>query len=268
MTDADPNADTPQAIVATGYDAIGDRYHAWSGARPSPVRAAMLELALATIPPGADIVELGCGNGLPMTAALAADGRRITGYDISPGQVGRARRNVPGATFHQGDVVTLDLPPASADAVVAFYVLTHVPRTAHAPLLSRIARWLRPGGVLLASFGVEDDPGTVEPDWLGVPMYFSQFSARVNRRLVAEAGLAVERAEVLVEPADREEARFLWVLARRPMRSATDGPDAHPARPSTGAGPADHDPVPTGTQVALGCQLASGFGIRERFVVP
>jgi hypothetical protein len=95
-------------------------------------------------------------------------------------------------------------------------VFTHVPREELAGLLGRVAGWLRPGGVLLAAFGVEDDPGGVEPDWLGVPMYFSHWSARVNRRLVAEAGLAVEVAEVLEEPADRHGARFLWVLARRP----------------------------------------------------
>ncbi|MFN8624172.1 MAG: class I SAM-dependent methyltransferase [Chloroflexota bacterium] len=216
MTAGRDSTPAPQAIVAAGYDAIGDAYHAWSGARPSPVRAEMQALALATIPPHADVVELGSGNGLPLAAALVAAGHRVTGYDVSPGQVARARANVLGAAFQIADIAALDLPPASADAVLAFYALTHVPREAHAALLRRIATWLRPGGILLASLGVEDDPGTVEEDYLGVPMYFSQFSARVNRRLVAASGLAIERADVLTEPADREEARFLWVLARRP----------------------------------------------------
>lgn len=210
-----PPAGSPQAVVADGYDVIAERYLAWSGARPSPARLRALDLALASIPAGADVVELGAGSGLPMTTELARD-RRVTGYDISVAQLELARRNVPGATFRRADIVTLQLPPASTDAVVAFYVLTHVPRDVHAALLCRIATWLRPGGVFLASMGVEDDPGGIDPDWLGVPMYFSQHSARVNRRLVAEAGLVVERADVLVEPADREEARFLWVLARRP----------------------------------------------------
>jgi SAM-dependent methyltransferase len=211
----DPAPDSPQAVVADGYDVMAERYFAWSDERPSATRLAMLDLALAAIPAGSDVVELGCGAGVPMTVALA-QGRRVTGYDLSETQLRLARANVPGATFHRADLVTLELPPASADAVVAFYVLTHVPREAHADVLRRIARWLRPGGVLLASFGVEDDPGGIEDDWLGVPMYFSHFSARVNRRLVADAGLIVERAEVLVEPEDRFDARFLWVLARKP----------------------------------------------------
>ena len=57
----------------------------------------------------------------------------------------------------------------------------------------------------------------MEADWLGVDMYFSHFTARVNRRLVTAAGLEIEWSEVLVEPEDRYDARFLWILARAPM---------------------------------------------------
>jgi SAM-dependent methyltransferase len=212
----------PKAVVAAGYDRIADRYLAWSALRPSPARLRALELATSLIPADADVLELGCGAGLPMTASLAA-GRRLTGVDLSAEQIRRARRNVPDATFIQADMTALEREPASLDAVVAFYSLTHVPRDQHAELFGRIRTWLRPGGLFLASLGVEDDPGTVEAGWLGVEMYFSQFSARVGRRLIAAAGLVVERAEILAEPEDRFDARFLWVVARKPGPS---GPDA------------------------------------------
>jgi SAM-dependent methyltransferase len=107
-------------------------------------------------------------------------------------------------------------PPASFDAVVAFYSLTHVPRDDVPPLLRRIREWLRPGGVLVATMGVEDDPGGIEHDWLGVDMYFSHFSARRNRQLVEAAGFVVDLAEVLTEPEDRFAARFLWIVAHAP----------------------------------------------------
>lgn len=231
MDDAPPPVPaSPQAIVAQGYDRVAERYLAWSGGRPSGARRRILELALREIPVGAEVLDLGCGAGVPMTAALAR-GRRVTGLDISAAQIALARRNVPGAAFLQGDLLAYDRPAASLDAVTAFYAFTHVPREALAPLLGRIAGWLRPGGVFLAAFGVEDDPGTVEPDWLGVPMYFSHHSARVNRRLVREAGLEEQLAEVLEEPADRHGARFLWVLARRP-----GSPTATPTTPDRPGG--------------------------------
>jgi SAM-dependent methyltransferase len=208
----------PKRIVADGYDTMAERYLAWSDLKPSPTRLRYLALALELIAPGSEVLDLGCGAGIPMTAALAED-RAITGVDLSSTQLALARRNVPGATFLQADMTALTFEPASFDAVVAFYSLTHVPRDEQAELLQRIRGWLRPGGLFLASMGADDEPGDVEPDWLGVDMYFSHFGAKANRRLVEGAGLVVERSELAVEPEDRHDARFLWVVARAPSGS-------------------------------------------------
>lgn len=201
-------------IVADGYDVIAERYLAWSDLQPSSTRLRYLALALERIPPGSNVLELGCGAGVPMTTALV-EGRTLTGIDISATQIGMARRNVPRATFIQADMTTLDFEPGSFDAVVAFYSLTHVPRYEQLPLLEHIRTWLRPGGLFLASMGADDSPGGVE-SWLGVPMYFSHFGARANRRLVERAGLVIERTDLAIEPEDRHDARFLWVIARSP----------------------------------------------------
>jgi SAM-dependent methyltransferase len=208
----------PKRIVADGYDTMAERYLAWSDLKPSPTRLRYLALALELIPPGSDVLDLGCGAGIPMTAALA-EGRAVTGVDLSSTQLAMARRNVPGATFLQADMTALTFEPASFDAVVAFYSLTHVPRDEQAELLGHIRSWLRPGGIFLASMGADDEPGDVEPDWLGVDMYFSHFGARANRRLVESAGLVVERSELAIEPEDRHDARFLWIVARAPSES-------------------------------------------------
>ncbi len=205
----------PKKVVAAGYDAMAERYLAWSDLRPSAARLRYLALAQDLIPLGADVLDLGCGAGIPMTATLAA-GRNVAGVDISAAQIALARANVPSASFIQADLTTLDLPAGSLDAVVAFYSLTHVPRAEHATLFGRIRSWLRPGGLFLASLGVEDAPDEVEADWLGVDMFFSHFSARVSRRLITEAGLLIERADVEAEPEDRHDARFMWVVARAP----------------------------------------------------
>ena len=205
----------PREVVARGYDEVAERYLEWSALRPSAARLRYLALALERIPAGARVLELGCGAGIPMTAALA-DSRDVTGVDISSRQIELARANVPGATFLQADMTALAFDDATFDAVVAFYSLTHVPRDELAGLLARIHAWLRPGGLFLASMGVEDDPGGIEEGWLGVDMYFSHFGARKNRRLVEGAGFLVESADVVAEPEDRHDARFLWVVARAP----------------------------------------------------
>lgn len=208
--------------MAAGYDAIAERYVAWSGLRPSETRLRALSAALDGIPPGGEILELGCGAGIPMTVALAGKGH-VTGVDISAAQIALARSNVPAATFLQADMTSLHFPPAAFDAVVAFYSLTHVPRLEQGPLIGRIRSWLRPGGLFVASMGVEDDPGGIERDWLGVDMYFSHFGAKANRRLVEATGMEIESAVILAEPGDRHDARFLWVVARAPLAAAPSG---------------------------------------------
>jgi SAM-dependent methyltransferase len=208
----------PKRIVAEGYDRMAERYLAWSDLKPSPARLRYLALALELIPPGSDVLDLGCGAGVPMTAALA-EASTVTGVDISATQLAMARRNVPGAAFLHADMTALTFEPMGFDAVVAFYSLTHVPRDEQTELLGRIRGWLRPGGLFLASMGADDEPGDVEADWLGVDMYFSHFGAKANRRLVEGAGFVVERSELAIEPEDRHDARFLWVVARAPSGS-------------------------------------------------
>ncbi len=213
--------DDPKQIVQRGYDAIAERYLAWSSDRPSPIRQRALELLLAELPPDSLVLELGCGAGLPMTAALA-EHHRLHGVDISARQIALATQNVPRATFQRADMASIDFPPDTLDAVVAFYAFGHLPREEQGLLLERIAGWLRPGGLFFATMGAHTDPGTVEDDWLGAPMFFSHHDAKTNRGLVEAAGFTVSWAEVWSEDEDGEPVEFLWVLARKPVVS--EGP--------------------------------------------
>jgi SAM-dependent methyltransferase len=214
-----PRGPDPKRIVEDGYDAIAERYFAWSDADPSPTRRAWLDRATQRIPPDTDVLDLGCGAGVPMTAALAV-GRRVTGVDLSARQLALARRNVPSATFLRADMSTLDLPAESLDAVTAFYSLTHLPQAELPDLLASIHRWLRPGGVFFASLGAQESPDAVEADWLGVPMFFGHHGAKRNRAIVRRAGLEIEEAVVEEEPEDRHAALFLWVVAHKPTGAA------------------------------------------------
>jgi SAM-dependent methyltransferase len=204
---------SPARIVADGYDRIADRYRAWSIA--GPTRLAYLRRLLALLPDHSDVLELGCGAGEPVARQLN-EHHRVIGVDLSAEQIDRARAGEPDAEFIVGDMTEVDFPPRSFDAVAAFYAVTHVPRTKHAGLLARIARWLRPGGVLLVTMGASDCPGVVEDDWLGVPMYFSHFDAPTNRAIVERAGLVIESDEIVTDDEDGKPAAFQWIIARRP----------------------------------------------------
>jgi cyclopropane fatty-acyl-phospholipid synthase-like methyltransferase len=115
-------------------------------------------------------------------------------------------------------MTAVDLPARSFDAVAAFYSITHVPRGEHEDLLRRIAGWLKPDGLMVASLGA-DSLSDWRGEWLGTEMFFSHYDSETNVALLRDAGFAIDRAEVMDQ--DDEQARFLWVIARVTAEVAT-----------------------------------------------
>ncbi|MDX6476994.1 MAG: hypothetical protein QOH95_2505, partial [Gaiellaceae bacterium] len=105
-------SDARTRLVAAGYDAMADTWAEWSTGVADDPRHAWLESLLALLPADATVVELGCGNGTRETRELARR-THLTGVDLSEEQLRRARESVPGATFVQGDLTTIDFEAGS-----------------------------------------------------------------------------------------------------------------------------------------------------------
>jgi ubiquinone/menaquinone biosynthesis C-methylase UbiE len=204
-------SDERKRTVQAGYDELGPAFSEW-GARVEgdPAERFLDELA-GRLPDGARVLDLGCGAG--RVARHLADRFDVTGVDISEEQLRLARANAPGASFRHCDFTRLELPEGSFDAVTALYSFVHAPREEHAALLGRIARWLKPGGLFLASLSNAGGPDRTE-EWLGVEMFFSGWDAATNGRLVGEAGFELLVDEVIFMREPEAEVGFHWVLAR------------------------------------------------------
>ena len=198
----------PKDLVAQGYDHMAESYLASKDPNDTVILAA-LERLVAGLPDGAAVLDLGCGAGVPVTRWLA-ERFVVTGVDLSARQIALARQQVPGATFQQADMTLLDFPAGSFAAVVSFYAIIHVPRTAQAALLGRIARWLQPGGRFLATWAVSDWEGS-DPDWegWGAPMWWSHYDGDTNLALLQAAGFTLDWAERITQGGET----WLWVLA-------------------------------------------------------
>jgi SAM-dependent methyltransferase len=203
----------PKEIVARGYDAVALRYAEWAGRVDSPMLSWLRDLD-ARLPDRADVLELGCGRGVPGTRELARR-HRVTGVDISAVQIELARHHVPEASFVHADAVELEVAPGSLDAVVALFVFGHIPAQEQRDLLHRIAAWLKDGGLLLATFGAGEPGEDVAADWLGAPMFFASLGGDAYLPLLRELGLEPLREEIVVqhEPGHGDVA-FQWLLAR------------------------------------------------------
>jgi len=208
------NEERPQDVVARGYDAGADAFASWQRQITGSNRIERLDELFALLPDRPHVLELGSGAGVRSTQMLA-ERSELTGIDIPAEQVRRSRQRVPDARFIHTDLTTVELEPASFDAVVSFYVFNHVPREELGPLLGRIHRWLRPAGYLLASFGASDLPGW-HGEWLdGVETFFSGYEPPVTVGLLRKAGLEVLRDELETIREPEGDATFLWILARK-----------------------------------------------------
>lgn len=161
--------------------------------------------------PGAKVLDLGCGTGVPV-ARLLSQRFRVTGVDLSDVMIRRARRGVPGAQFIRADMAEIAFPTGSFDGVVSFYAMIHLPVEEQPPLLRRIRSWLRPGGVLLAVSGHGAYEG-VNRNWLhsGVPMYWSHADPRTFRNWLREAGFLVRRRDFI--PEGKAGHDLFWAVA-------------------------------------------------------
>ena len=209
----------PKSVVASSYDTIAERHAEWARGIRQEERARFIAILVEALPSDSSLLELGCGTAGPTTRALAQH-FRLTGVDISPRSIELARKALPTATFLAADMTTISFPESTFDAVAAFYSIIHVPREELALLFQRIAGWLRPGGLVVATMNGSDTPGSFQHDWLGAPMFWSGYDPSTTRRLVEGAGLIVTSLILETADEDGEPTSFWWLVARRPLLGA------------------------------------------------
>lgn len=91
-------------------------------------------------------LDIGCGAG-EFARLLAGRARTVDAIDTSPAMIAAARAGSSHANINwiEGDVLALDLAPASYDAVTAIASLHHMPLDA---AMRRIGELVRPGGTV------------------------------------------------------------------------------------------------------------------------
>jgi SAM-dependent methyltransferase len=129
----------------------------------------------AEIPPGATVLDLGCGAGLDslVAAAKAGPGGKVIGVDFSASMLGRARQGASEAgllniEFVEADAEHLPLPDASVDVALVNGIFNLNPT--RDAIFHELARVVRSNGVVFAAElilrGPANQPGTPdEANW-------------------------------------------------------------------------------------------------------
>lgn len=102
---------------------------------------------------GRRVLDVACGEGYG-SALLAATAREVTGVDIALDAVrhaGIAYAHLPHLRFVAGSAAALPLADGSADVVVSFETIEHLPPALQPQMLAEFARVLVPDGILVLS---------------------------------------------------------------------------------------------------------------------
>jgi cyclopropane fatty-acyl-phospholipid synthase-like methyltransferase len=163
---------------------------------------------LQLMKPQSLVLDLGCGDGVPVDEMLIKKGHLVIGVDVSEEMIKRARKNCPKGDFQVLDMSNLRMKEYRVDAVVAMYSIFHTPRNEHGKLLEKINSYLPKGGLILITMGDREFEGM--HNFFGVKMWSSHWGPKKNKELVEMAGF-----EVLVDEVDSSGGERHQVLMAR-----------------------------------------------------
>ena len=200
------NGVDPAEIVEGGYDDIARTYHK----QRDKFKSNELLIGFSTfLPPGGDVLDVGCGAGVPVVRFLVDAGFNVTGVDVSSCMLELAHIHVPEANFLKMDMRQLEFAAGCFDGICAFHSLFHVPREKHLRVLLGFNRLLRQSGILLFSSGRGEWEGV--KDFYGADMFWSHPDREVTRKMVIDAGFTVKMSEVQQHGGEKQ----YWVMAKK-----------------------------------------------------
>ncbi|MBS1726004.1 MAG: class I SAM-dependent methyltransferase [Armatimonadetes bacterium] len=131
---------------SNGYEAIA---HTFAEARSNSIGATKVREWARNLAPGAIILDIGCGGGVPISQVLIEDGFNVFGVDASETLVQEFRQRFPSQMVECSTVEDSSFFDRKFDAVVSWGLMFLLPADAQRELIGKVARALNPGGRFL-----------------------------------------------------------------------------------------------------------------------
>jgi 2-polyprenyl-3-methyl-5-hydroxy-6-metoxy-1,4-benzoquinol methylase len=168
-----------------------------------------LDRFLALLAPGASILDIGCGAGLPISGYLIGRGFGVMGVDTSEPLIELWRSRFPGQECAVADMRTLALG-RRFDGILAWDSFFHLSPEDQWKMFPIFAEHARPGAALMFTSGPQH--GSVLGEFEGEPLYHGSLDPEEYRALLAESGFeVVDHAEN--DPTCGEHT--IWLARRR-----------------------------------------------------
>jgi len=140
---------------------------------------------IQSLPPGASLLDVGCGAGEPISRYLTEHDCSVTGIDSSQAMIEICKSRFSDEAWIVMDMRELELDK-QFDGIVAWDSFFHLKPDEQRSTLQRFIRHLRPGGAMLLTVGHEAGEvlGTVE----GEAVYHSSLSPEEYTHILTSAG--------------------------------------------------------------------------------
>jgi trans-aconitate methyltransferase len=176
--------------VFSPYNQIAEE---WNAARKRAFEPKYIDLLLEYLADKAEILDVGCGAGMPIARYLIDRGFSVVGIDASEAMLEIAKQQVPEARFVLGDMLVHE-SAEQYSGIIAWDSIFHIPRLQHLNVFQKFHQWLLPDGVLLLSLGGSMWEGTSE--MFGHKFFYSGFAPDESLRLLKQAGFEILLSEI------------------------------------------------------------------------
>ncbi|KAK5130537.1 hypothetical protein LTR08_001967 [Meristemomyces frigidus] len=173
--------------------------------RNNPFKKACINKAISLLEPGARVLDVGCGTGVPVSQMLADAGMEVHGFDIAPKMVEYASQRVPTGTFEATDMLEYQ-PKGEFAGIFIIYSHLQLDYSSFHSATFRLAKALTPGGLIAVGQSPtntrvpDGDPAFDEtksyvegynlPFW-GKPLPTFMMSREGQRKLLSSMGLEI-----------------------------------------------------------------------------
>jgi len=140
----------------------------------------------SSIPRGSLVLDIGCGNGIPITRALLSEGHRVIGLDSSSAMLAQFKRNCSETFAIRGIVESCPFADGVFDAAVAWGVMFHLNPENAIRAIANISRTLKDGAPFLFTSGDEDGFHAKEGRMNGVTFRYFSYSPQSYRRILGD----------------------------------------------------------------------------------
>lgn len=167
------------------------------------------------LPQKSNILDLGCGTGLPFDSYLIDKGHNVTGIDIAENNIESAKNKIKKGKFILGDYTKYKFNNNSFNAVIVLYSIFHIPKEEHQGVIKMIYEYLLKDGCLLITMGVSETEGIeIDYDFCGnVKMAWSNYNAEENIELIKRNGFNIIKYDNEADYGSEES--HLWILANK-----------------------------------------------------